>query len=169
MLFAAARPERARPRHDTGAMRLIFALIPLLAAAPAAAETCKYVDKDGRITYSNVPIKNARKVTCFEPPRAPAASTRVPSDAAAAPRPRVDGNTQRARDDERRQILESELAAEQEQLDAARQALSEQESIRQGDERNYARVLERLKPYQDAVEQHEKNVAAIRQELVNLR
>jgi septal ring factor EnvC (AmiA/AmiB activator) len=150
-------------------MRPICALIALLAATPAAAETCKYVDKDGRVIYSNVPIKNARKVTCFEPPRAPAASTPAPSEAAAPARPRVDGNTQRARDDERRSILESELAAEQEQLDAARQALSEQESIRQGDERNYARVLERLKPYQEAVEQHEKNIAAIKQELSNLR
>jgi hypothetical protein len=81
----------------------------------------------------------------------------------------VDGETQRTRDDERRRILESELAAEEEKLNAAKQALAEQESIRQGDERNYARVLERLKPYQEAVEQHEKNIASIRQELANLR
>ncbi len=31
------------------------------------------------------------------------------------------------------------------------------------------RVLERLKPYQDAVAQHEKNIASIRQEISNLR
>jgi len=54
-------------------------------------------------------------------------------------------------------------------LEDAKQALAEQESIRQGDERNYARVLERLKPYQEAVEQHEKNIASIKQELANLR
>jgi hypothetical protein len=171
MLLRPARSERACPRHDTAAMRPIFALISLLAAMPAAAETCKYVDKDGRVTYSNVPIKNARKVTCFEPPRAPAASTpaRTPKETAAPARPQVDGETQRTRDDERRRILESELAAEEEKLNAAKQALAEQESIRQGDERNYARVLERLKPYQQAVEQHEKNIASIRQELANLR
>jgi hypothetical protein len=151
-------------------MRLFLTLIALLAATPAAAETCKYVDKDGRVTYSNVPIKGARKVSCFAPPRAPAASAPAPGEATApAPQPRVDNNTQRARDDERRRILESELAAEEEQLAQAQKALAEQESIRQGDERNYARVLERLKPYQDAVAQHEKNVGSIRQEISNLR
>ena len=151
-------------------MRLFLCLIPLLAAPVAAAETCKYVDKDGRVTYSNVPIKGARKVSCFAPPRTPAASAPAPGEATApAPQPRVDNNTQRARDDERRRILESELAAEEEQLAQAQKALAEQESIRQGDERNYARVLERLKPYQDAVAQHEKNVASIRQEISNLR
>ena len=151
-------------------MRLILTLTCLLAANAAAAETCKYVDKEGRVIYSNVPIKGAKKVSCFEPPRAPAASTPPPSEAAPAPQqPRVDGNTQRARDDERRRILESELASEEEQLVQAQNALAEQESIRQGDERNYARVLERLKPYQDAVAQHEKNIASIRQEIANLR
>ena len=48
-------------------------------------------------------------------------------------------------------------------------ALAEQESIRSGDERNYARVLERLKPYQDEVGRHQKNVDALRAELNQLR
>jgi septal ring factor EnvC (AmiA/AmiB activator) len=152
-------------------MRLLLCLIPLLAASVAAAETCKYVDQEGRITYSNAPIKGARKLSCFQPPQAPAsAPTPTPGEPSArAQQPRVDNNTQRSRDDERRRILESELAAEQEQLAQAQAALAEQESIRQGDERNYARVQERLKPFQDTVAQHEKNVASIKQELSNLR
>jgi len=151
-------------------MRLFLTLIPLLAATPAAAETCKYVDKEGRITYSNVPMKGAKKVSCFEPPPAPSPSAPASKETAApAPQPRVSNDTQRARDDERRRILESELATEEEQLAQARKELAEQESIRQGDERNYARVLERLKPFQDAVAQHEKNVASIKQEISNLR
>jgi hypothetical protein len=149
-------------------MRLPFTLILLFTATTAAAETCKYVDKEGRVTYSNVPLKGAKKVSCFEPPRTPAASAPVKSEGA-PPQPRVDNNTQRSRDDERRRILESELAAEEAQLADAQKMLAEQESIRQGDERNYARVLERLKPYQDAVAQHEKNVASIKQEISNLR
>ncbi len=153
-------------------MRLPAALLALLAAAPAPsvawAQTCKYVDNEGRVTYSNVPVKNARKVTCFEPVRPPPAAQSAPP-AAAAPRPTVDTTTQRQRDDERRNILESELAAEQQRLDQARVALAEQEAVRSGDERNYQRVLERLKPYQEAVAQHEKNIASLRQELANLR
>ena len=151
-------------------MRLLLCLIPLLAASATAAETCKYVDKEGRITYSNVPIKGARKVSCFQSPQTPAAGAPASNEAGARPQqPRVDTNTQRSRDDERRRILESELAAEQEQLTQAQAALAEQESIRQGDERNYARVLERLKPFQETVAQHEKNIASIKQELSNLR
>ena len=53
-------------------------------------------------------------------------------------------------------------------LSDARKKLSEQEAIRSGNEQNYAKVLERLKPYQDTVEVHEKNVEALKRELGNL-
>jgi hypothetical protein len=147
-------------------MRLPVALLALLAAPLAYGQTCKYVDNEGRVIYSNVPIKNARKMMCFEPVKPPAQSAQpAPSET----RPKVDTTTQRQRDDERRGILESELAAEQQRLDEARRALAEQEAIRLGDERNYQRVLDRLKPYQEAVAQHEKNIVSLKQELANLR
>jgi hypothetical protein len=66
-----------------------------------------------------------------------------------------------------REILEQELAAEQADLAKAKQALVEQEGVREGDERNYARVLERLQPFKDRVETHEKNVEALKRELAN--
>jgi hypothetical protein len=53
-------------------------------------------------------------------------------------------------------------------LDRARKELEEQESVRTGDERNYARVLERLQKYKDAVDLHQKNVESLRRELANL-
>ena len=67
-----------------------------------------------------------------------------------------------------REILEKELATEQQLLGKAQQDLTEQESVRSGDERNYARVLERLQPYKDSIEVHQKNVEALRRELGNL-
>jgi hypothetical protein len=149
-------------------MRLLTAVFLLLSAGAASAQTCKYVDSEGRVTYSNVAIKNAKKVSCFEPVKPPPQqSPAAPPNAAA--KPRVDSTTQRQRDDDRRNILEAELRTEEEQLAQAKRELAEQEAIRTGDERNYERVLERLKPYQEAVAQHEKNVAALRQELANLR
>jgi hypothetical protein len=68
----------------------------------------------------------------------------------------------------RREILEKELATEQQLLVKAQQALAEQEGIRTGDEKNYARVLERLQPFKDNVELHTKNIEALRRELGNL-
>ena len=154
-------------------MRLLAATLALfvvpLVAPPAWGQTCKYVDSEGRVIYSNVPVKNARKVMCFEPVKPPAQSAQPAASDSDAQRPRVDSTTQRQRDDERRGILESELAAEQQRLEDARRTLAEQEAIRHGDERNYQRVLDRLKPYQDAVVQHEKNIASLKQELANLR
>jgi len=153
---------------------ILVSLVLALLAAPTLAETCKYVDKDGRTIYSNVPIKNARKLVCFQPPAPVAAETPAPAPAPAVKAPdntkaRVDASTQRKRDDERRQILEEELAREQDALAEARRALAEQESIRSGDERNYQRVLDRLKPYQETVEMHEKNIASIKREMGNLK
>ena len=67
-----------------------------------------------------------------------------------------------------REILEKELASEQQLLAKAQKDLADQEAIRTGDERNYARVLERLQPYKDSVETHQKNIEALRRELTNL-
>jgi hypothetical protein len=66
-----------------------------------------------------------------------------------------------------RNILEQELTTEEGLLSQAKQALAEQESIRNGDERNYAKVLERLQPYKDNVDLHQKNVEALKRELGN--
>lgn len=147
----------------------------LLCAFPALAEICVYVDHQGHVTYSNVtetPPRGTKKLRCFREP-APAA----PAQPAAAARPaqpqgglpRVDEQTQKRRDDERRRILEQELASEQRQLEAARKELAAQESTRQGDERNYQRYLDRVQPYHDRVSNHERNIQALQQELANMR
>ena len=68
-----------------------------------------------------------------------------------------------------REILEKELATEQTALTKARQDLAEQESVRGGDERNFSRVEERLRPFKDNIQTHEKNIEALRRELSNLR
>ena len=67
-----------------------------------------------------------------------------------------------------REILEKELREEEQALTKAKQALAEQQAVRGGDERNYARVLERLQPYKDSVETHQKNIEALQRELSNL-
>ncbi len=144
-----------------------FAL--LLAAPLAPAETCKYVDKDGNVTYSNVAIQNAKKTSCFADAPAPATKPAKTTTPPPANFPSVDNNTQKKRDESRRKILEDELAQEQQLLFQARKALNEAESVRLGDESNYQKYLDRVQPYKEAVGLHEKNVAALKQELSGLK
>jgi hypothetical protein len=154
---------------------IVSALALLLIAPFAAAETCKYVDDDGNVTYSNVAVKNAKKVNCFgDVPPPPASPANVPKPGkAATPAPQnfpsVDAATQKKRDESRRKILEEELAEEEELLDEAKKALSEAESVRLGDESNYQKFLDRVQPYKEAVALHEKNITALKQELAGLK
>ncbi len=156
----------------------VFLALSLLQSV-AWAETCKYLDSEGRVIYSNTPNsppKGATKVKCFESPSPkPAPGNAKDSDSkpgtsdTRAKLPRVSGDTQKTRDDERRRILEQELADETKQLAQAKEQLAGQEAVRSGNERNYERFLERVQPYRDAVATHERNLEAIRREIANLK
>lgn len=146
----------------------VWALVGL--ALPAWADVYKCVDDDGHVTYTNT--KPSAKAKCAALSRDQRVST-VPGRATNTPSPpgfpKVDGDTQRARDSDRRKILEQELATEQKNLDQAKKELAEQEAIRTGDERNYQRVLDRLQPFKDKVALHERNLEALKKEIGNLR
>jgi len=144
--------------------KTLLATIALTLATPALAELCKYEDDQGNITYSDTAVKGSRKVGCLgavPAPVAPAATPRADNP----PSPGVPGARSQPAAAERRGELEARLAVEEQRLRTAREELAQQESIRTGDERNYQRVLERLKPYQDAVQQAERAVEAIRAEM----
>ena len=79
----------------------------------------------------------------------------------------MSSETQKGRDSDRRRILEEELAAERRALDEAKRTLAEQEAVREGGERNYQKYLDRIKPLQDGVQLHERNVDALQKELAN--
>jgi len=83
--------------------------------------------------------------------------------------PKVDKDTQKQRDGDRRRLLEQELASEEKLLAQAKKELAEQESIRLGSEFNYQRVLNRLEPYKKKVALHENNVANLKRELAGTR
>lgn len=139
-------------------------------ALPAWADVYKCVDEDGHVTYTNT--KPSPKAKCSALSRDQRVST-VPGRAANTPSPagfpRVNGDVQKARDNDRRMILEQELAAEQKNLEQAKKELADQEAIRTGDERNYQRVLDRLQPFKDKVALHERNLEALKKEIGNLR
>jgi hypothetical protein len=146
---------------------------PLLAAAVlalcctvarAADQICKYVDAEGRITYSTSAPKEHSKVLCFDPmperrPKpVPKAATAKPG-AEEAGFPRVDGTTQRRRDDDRRRILEQELTDEQNLLEQARKVLGDAGST----------ADRREQPLRESINTHLKNIEAIRRELSTVK
>ncbi len=138
----------------------------MLAVVHAKADIYKTVDEDGRVTYSNVPSKGAQKLNLEPLNTVPSSkpSTQPPGNF-----PKVDAETQKNRDKVRRQILENELAQEMTQLEDAKKALAEGESVRLGSERNYQRFLDRVQPLKDAVAEHQKNIDALKEELAGLR
>jgi len=147
-------------------MRAVLAVILVLAVAHAKADIYKKVDEDGRVTYSNVPSKGAQKLNLEPLNTVPSSkpSTQPPGNF-----PKVDAETQKSRDNVRRQILENEMAQEMTQLDDAKKALAEAEATRLGSERNYQRYLDRIQPLKDSVAEHQKNIDALKEELAGLR
>ncbi|MGB7540419.1 MAG: DUF4124 domain-containing protein [Burkholderiales bacterium] len=146
----------------------LMGLVFLVLAAPfghARSEIYKCPDGSGRPTYTNVKRDTVGK-NCTLVSREVSV---VPSSPVRADRSSSGSESPAARNENRRKILESELQNEEQLLADARQKLAEQEGIRSGDERNYARVQERLKPYEEAVDQHQKNIDQLRGEIARLK
>jgi hypothetical protein len=148
-------------------MRTCLLLLFACVAPVANAEMWKCVDPDGVTRYTNLKAEaKGCKGLNLEPINTVPAPPRQQKPANF---PSVDTDTQRQRDAGRRKILEQELQQEQQQLETARKQLAEQKDMRLGDEKNYARVEERLKPYENRVKQHELNLESLRKELANTK
>jgi len=155
----------------------LLAAFSVCAASTAWGQVFRCVDADEHVTYTNVATegRNCKRLQ-VDPSVTPSGSSaarvtdRRPG-AAATPAgfPRVSQDAQKVRDETRRSILDQELANEQQGLQAAKQALADQEKVREGNERNYQRVLDRLQPYKDEVARRERNIEALNRELSTLR
>jgi len=166
-------------------MKLVRALISVtFGAFPAlaggqATEIYKCVDGAGRLTYTSdkrdtadkkykkcqlvsreINVVPGQKPNTGKPTTAGRELGRFPRETPAQ------AATAKGR---QREILQKELESEQSALTRAKQELSAQEQVRTGNEQNYARVEERLRPFKDNIETHEKNIEALRRELSNLR
>jgi len=162
------------------------ALIAVLAQSSARADSIVYkcVDKNGRVEFTDINKSGCKPLDlpgyipappqAARPNPAPAASMRQGAprpSAAPAPAnfPRVDTSTQRARDDDRREILNEELRAEEKKLADLRRDFNNGEPERQGNEKNYAKYQERVANMRDDIGRAEKNVEALRREIANIR
>ena len=146
--------------------------VGLVAAMPlsAQADIYKCMDDHGRPLYTSEKRDTVGKkceTVTREVNVAPAQAAK-PGTKSPAGFPKESASDRQSSKAKQRDTIEKELTQEQSMLADARRKLSEQEAARSGNEKNYARVLERLKPYQDTVEVHEKNVEALKRELGNL-
>lgn len=81
---------------------------------------------------------------------------------------KVSSDDQKARDTDRRKILEAELRKEEEALAALQKEYNNGQPDRNGDERNYQKYQDRVNEMKAEVTRREANVAALKRELANL-
>jgi hypothetical protein len=147
---------------------IVLGLTAANAHAQGVTEIFKCKSESGQITYTN-DRRQAEKQKCeLVTSQINVAPAQKPSRSASS-FPRETPGTSASAKERQREILERELQSEQRALAAAKQALAEQEAVRSGDERNYARVQERLQPFVETVQNHEKNIQALQRELANLK
>lgn len=165
--------------------------LTMTGAAQAQTQVYKCTDAQGRVEFTDtnkkgckvldlpgyIPAPPARAAV---PAPAPAARTNSPAgnaNAAAAPAsapspsdfPRVDTGQQRARDNDRREILNEELRAEEQKLAEQRREFNNGEPPRNGNERNYAKYQERVGQMREDIGRTERNIEALRREIGNIR
>ncbi len=197
-------PKRKR---EYGMKSAWIAIIAVTASTSVLAQSTiyKHVDESGRVTYSNKPMKGATVVD-LEPlttiPAGPSASLQPRGPEKNAPRAipaklsvtqpslaSVDPQLQRKRDDDRRRILEQELADEEQSLASARDALTQEQQnptliaavrvAQQASDPTPSQLAEmranidkasgRIRGLQSTVAEHEKNVEALKKELGALK
>jgi hypothetical protein len=159
---------------------LIVAGLGACALARADGLLLQCTDANGHIEYTNMSRKGNCRV--LDVPGAIAAPPPRPGPAHAAPRagapspaaspaefPKVDSAEQKARDLDRRRILQDELKSEEGKLAELKKEFNGGEPERHGDERNYAKYQERVAHMKDNINRAEQNVEALKREIANIR
>lgn len=147
------------------ALCLLACGVPLLPQAVLASTFYKCTDSSGKVLFTNAK-QQGDKAKCtalsYYSPSADAASSssRSRSRQTATPTPadfpRVAGNEQKSRDNDRRTILEKELSTEQAHLEQARKLAN-------------TASPQKTPAQRGTVALHERNIQALQKELGNLR
>jgi hypothetical protein len=130
-----------------------------------ADDNFKCVDEHGGVTYTNVGTGKGCTKIAVDPVVIP--GFKAPTKAGPTPAgfPKVDNSTQKARDSDRKRILEDELHDKEAQLAVLKREYNNGEPERQGDERNYQRYLDRTERLKSDIARAESDIASIRNEI----
>ncbi|WP_334186993.1 DUF4124 domain-containing protein [Noviherbaspirillum sp.] len=159
----------------------MFALAAAMGSAHAQTDVFLCVDGTGKKEYKNtgetkgckridlpsltmVPAPPPSKKAVVQTAAVKTTSASTPSDF-----PKVDSDTQKARDSDRKQILMDEVRTEEQKLANLKKEFNNGEPERRGDERNYAKYQERVGMMKDDIGRTEKNIEALKRELANIK
>ena len=157
-------------------------MVAVFGQAHAQTDVFLCLDANGNKEYKNTgQTKGCKRVdlpgmTMIPAPAAATAAKKSPIQTASAKPsaspsdfPKIDSGTQNARDNDRKQILQNEMKAEEDKLASLKKEFNGGEPERQGNERNFAKYQERVVSMKEDINRTEKNVDALKRELGNLR
>jgi hypothetical protein len=176
--------SRFSPKQFDAVARTLLATLLLVGLLPEvkaqSEEVYLCINAQGQREYKNTGnVKGCKRVELMglttvpapKPPAATAPAARAATAAAATPPefPKVDPAIQKARDNDRKKILQDELQSEEAKLANLRQEYKGGEPERRGDERNAAKYFERVAKMAQDISSAEKNIEALKREISNLR
>ena len=126
----------------------------------AQSQVYKHVDKDGKTSYSNTPLKDAKKLDL--PPL-----TVIPAIKLKA-KIRTPGLPDTADNEVRRVAIEEKIGEEVKLLEEMKKEYNNGEPDRLGSERNYQGYLDRVQRLKDEITFHEENIRVLRLEFQGL-
>jgi hypothetical protein len=152
-------------------------LILTVAAGYAHAQSDVYLcmGENGSKEYKNTgDTKRCKKVdlpgiTMIPSPKKPVQTASTRPASSPVDFPKVEGGTQKARDNDRKQILQDEMKSEEQKLANLKKEFNYGEPERRGDERNYVKYQERVAAMKEELDRTEKNIQALRREIDNMK
>ncbi len=160
-------------------------LVAGMIATAAQAEIFRCELANGVVEYNNTNSaskdRNCKRVdlpqiTTIPAPKFPAAAAASKSGQQSAAKssspsdfPKVDASTQKARDTDRKRIIEDELKREEGKLAELKKTFNGGEPERQGDERNFQKYQDRVDRMREEINRVEANVGSLRKELASVK
>ena len=141
-------------------IRSIVFLALFSTACVVQSQVYKHVDKDGKTSYSNVPLKDAKKLDLPAITVIPAAKLKAKTITPVS--------SATADNEARRAAIEKKIADEEKLLEETKREYKNGEPDRMGSERNYQRYLDRVQRLKDEITLHEESIKVFRLELQSL-
>ena len=152
---------------------VFFCSMPLMllcaaSLAHADQDLYKCLDASGRVTYANTGSTKGCTKIAIDPVVIPKLVTPQRSQTTPPGFPKVDSATQKARDTDRRRILEDELHDKEAKLADLKREYNNGEPERQGNERNYQRYLDRVQRLKGDIARAESDIGSIKSEIAKV-